>query len=323
MKDWKSRYGEMDEENEGVFEDGTKQLLESIRLLKQMEAIDSNIALQKVKRNIDHSMNRKWMKLLQKVAAILILPLLSFAIWQGIQLTHFHQTVAEHEISTPPTLRSNFVLPDGTKVWLNGNTTIHYPENFVGAERLVVLNGEAYFEVAKDKQHPFIVRIGELLVEATGTEFNISSFIDDSKQEILLTEGRVNLLLQKDKQRVQLTGLEVNELAVFNRTDRKMKVEVVEPEKFIAWREGRIIFKNDNLSDVLTRLERWYNVDFECSNTMKASYAFTGSFEGDDLAQILNCIELTTPIHFEVLPQVKDQNNMYKKTRIKITPMSR
>lgn len=320
MKDWKSQ-------DEGGIDNiplgETDKLIKSFQLLKQMEVIDSNIALQRVKSNIGNRKSKGLMMVLQRIAAILLLPLLSFIIWQGVQITNYKQNVSEHKISTPPTLRSNFVLPDGTKIWMNGGTSLQYPEQFVGEERMVVLNGEAYFEVAKDKQHPFIVKMGDLLVEATGTEFNISSFFDDSKQEILLTEGSVKLHLQKDCQRVQLTDLKLNELAIFDRNNRKMSVNVVDTEKYIAWKEGRIIFKNDNLEDVITKLERWYNIDFKYSDEIKGSYAFTGTFEGEDLARILNCIELTTPIHFEILPPAKDKNNLYHKTSIKITPMSR
>lgn len=321
MTDWDKQIE--DDEFRAMEHNESDQLSNSIRLLKQMEAIDSCSALNKVKRKIDTGKHRKWIMVLQRVAAILVLPLLTFIIWQNIQLNSLKENIVEHQISTPPTLRSNFILPDGTTVWMNGNTTLNYPEKFVGNERLVELNGEAYFEVAPNKKQPFIVKMGDLLVEATGTEFNISTYSNDTKQEVLLTEGSVNLQLQKNAQRVSILNLKVNELAVYDKVNHKMNVKIVDPEKYTAWKQGRIIFKNDLLEDVIIKLERWYNIDFDYNDNMNDSYAFTGTFEGEDLARILNCIEITTPIHFEVLPPVKDQNNKYSKTQIKITPMSK
>jgi ferric-dicitrate binding protein FerR (iron transport regulator) len=294
----------------------TQKILESIELLQKMEAIDSGKALKKVKIKVGFNKSRKWMLILQRTAAILVLPLLSFAIWQAIQISNFNQSIVQNVITTPPTLRSIFTLPDGSKVWLNGNTTITYPTFFKGKERLVELNGEAYFQVAHNKQKPFIVKSGKMLVEAVGTEFNCLSFTGDKKQETLLTEGKVKILEENESGRILLGSLNPNQMAVFDGENNCFNIHTVNPEKYTAWKDGQIIFKNDVLSDVLNRLERWYNVEFVIDQKLKKDYAFTGSFEGEELTQILNYIELTTPITFKILKTQKDANEMYQKTRI-------
>ncbi|MFA9390744.1 MAG: FecR family protein [Prolixibacteraceae bacterium] len=296
----------------------TKRILEGIDLLQKMEAVDSVKANKKVKDKLGLVKDRKWMKFIQKVAAILLLPLLSLAIWQFTQISDFNHSIVQNVITTPPTLRSVFTLPDGTKVWMNGNTTITYPTFFKGNERLVEFSGEAYFQVAHNRQKPFIVKSGNLLVEAVGTEFNFCSFNDDLKQETLLTEGKVNILVENGHKREILGTLTQNQLVTYNKKNATFQVQNVDPEKYIAWKNGQIIFKNDVLGDVLKRLERWYNVDFISDKPMKKDYAFTGSFAGEELTQILNYIELTTPITFEVLKTKKDTNDIYQKTRIKM-----
>lgn len=296
----------------------TQKIIESIELLQKMEAIDSQTALKKVKKSLGLRKSRRWMFVLQRAAAILVLPLLSFAIWQAIQISDFNQSIVQNVITTPPTLRSVFTLPDGTKVWMNGNTTITYPTFFKSKERLVELNGEAYFEVAHNKQKPFIVKSGKMLVEAVGTKFNLLSFTGDEKQETLLTEGKVNILIEKGNERIVLGSLNPNQMAVFNSEKNCFKIKTVNPEKYTAWKDGQIIFKNDVISDVIKRLERWYNVEFLLDQKLKKDYAFTGSFEGEELTQILNYIELTTPVHFKILKTEKDNNELYSKTKIKI-----
>ena len=296
----------------------TQKILDSIEMLKKMETIDTQKALVKVKNRLDYSRKGKWIQVVQRAAAILLLPLLTFSIWQYSQINNFNHAIAQNSITTPPTLRSVFTLPDGTKVWLNGNTTITYPTFFKGKERLVELNGEAYFKVAHNKQQPFIVNIGKIFIEAVGTEFNCMAYNDDNKNETLLTEGKVNILLKGMKGRKTVATLSPNEMVVFDNNQQHFNIRKVDPTKYIAWKKGQIIFKNDALSDVFQRLERWYNVEFVYDDNLKKDYAFTGSFEGEELTQILNYIELTTPVRFEVLKSVKDNEELYRKTEIKI-----
>lgn len=299
-----------------------KTLDEKIAFLRQMESIDSEAALKKIKSSKVKQI-RKWSMIVQRVAAILFLPLLFFILAQNMIDERNAQQVVYHELTTPPTLRSTFTLPDGTKVWLNGNSMLKYPATFTTDERLVEASGEVYFEVAENKQKPFRVMAGELLIEATGTAFNIVAYRGEEQQEVLLTEGSVDLYLNRESNSPRLTSLKPNELARFDLKNRKMDVASVNPEKYVAWKDGKIIFKNDQLGDMIKKLERWYNVSFEYDQSLEDAYSFTGTFEGEDLRQILYCIELTTPIAFEPMMPEKDNDDNYKRMLIKISTVNR
>jgi len=317
-QNWSEEIHPLTEQDEITIQEITK-ITDSIELLKKMEAIDSIAALHRVKANINKKQPTNWLLYLQRIAAILILPLFLLVVLQTIHLTNIDNSIQITELTTPPTLRSFTTLPDGTKVWLNGNTTISYPNRFTGNERMVTLSGEAFFEVATDKHSPFIVQINHLLVQATGTQFNIASYPGEALQEILLTEGSVSIHYQKENERKFLTDLTVNEMALFDNNNRNLKVKKVEPLKYIAWKNGKIIFSNDALSEVTKKLERWYNVEFTYHTGTNTEHAFTGAFAGENLSQILKCIELTTPIRFKIEEPAINLNHEYEKTRIKIT----
>ena len=310
--------GENKEMNNAPQDAETQKILDSIDELRKMEAIDTRSALIDVKQKINIGRKGQWILVIQRAAAVLLLPLLVFAFWQHQQISNFSEGIVWNSITTPATLRSVFTLPDGSQVWLNGNTTISYPTFFKGKERMVELSGEAYFCVAANKNQPFVVKAGNVLVEAVGTEFNCMAYSDDNKNETLLTEGKVNILLEKENGRKQIATLSPNEMVTYDCSKQQFMVSKVDPAKYIAWKTGQIIFKNDALPEVLQRLERWYNVDFEYDSTLKIDYAFTGSFDGEELTQILNYIELTTPISFTVLKSEKDKKEMYKKIKIEI-----
>lgn len=303
-------------ENEALAQ--VQKVIDHIELLKQMESIDSEVALKKVKKNIRGEKGLGLVSILQRIAAVLVIPLLIFSIWQFNKLALYKQSVVQNEISTPATLRSVFTLPDGTKVWMNGGTSIKYPTQFTSNERLIELDGEAYFDVVPDKQKPFLVKTGNLFIEAVGTEFNCLAYSDEKKIETVLTQGKVNILMESESGRKILTSLEPNQMAVFNKENKHIVRNEIKTDKYVAWREGKIIFKNDNMQDVLLRLGRWYNVEFISDSQLKKDYAFTGSFEGEELTQILNYIELTTPVRFEKLVTEKNDEQLYLKTRIKI-----
>ncbi|HKM94809.1 MAG TPA: FecR domain-containing protein [Prolixibacteraceae bacterium] len=309
------------EKNEKL-EHSTANVIEKIELLKQMEAIDTVKAHKNVTRIINQYRKPSIKLVLQKVAAVLIIPLLAFTLWQSYHLLSSKSSITQTEVSTPATLRSVFTLPDGTKVWLNGSTTLQYPSQFTGNERLVQLNGEAYFEVAPNKQKPFRVKAGNIVVEAVGTAFNCTAYASDNKFETVLTEGKVNIWECAEQGKKKLATLLPNQMATYNKNRASIITKNIDPIKYIAWIDGKIIFKNDNLSDVLLRLSRWYNVDFEINKKISSDYAFTGSFDGEELTQILKYIELTTPVKFEIEQTKTNKEQLYQKKKIIIKPVS-
>ena len=165
--------------------------------------------------------------------------------------------VAYNTMSTPKGRQFQLVLPDGTKVWLNAASSLRYPTVFAGSEREVEVTGEAYFEVAKNKQKPFRVKINEqTTVEVLGTHFNINSYQNEDNINTTLLEGSVKVINGSEKiiitpgQQAQVAG------------QAKIKVvNGVDLEKVMAWKNGMFNFQDATLKEVMRQLERWYDVD--------------------------------------------------------------
>lgn len=168
-----------------------------------------------------------------------------------------------NEIIVPFGRKTTLVLDDGTKVWLNAGSSFAFPQKFVGKRRTVFLEGEGYFEVAKNKNKPFIVSSNNINIEVLGTRFNMSAYKTDDFCETILLEGSINVWgtnkLVRDK-----VLMKPNQKAVYKIAKKEMELKP-EPDadKYIAWIEGWYQFSNVNLEQVLTKIERYYNVKFQ------------------------------------------------------------
>ncbi|MFD1630412.1 FecR family protein [Pseudopedobacter beijingensis] len=190
------------------------------------------------------------------------------------------------------------ILADGTKVWLNSNSTLHYPSDFKGIERLVELSGEAYFEVARNEKMPFVVKTKTSKVQVLGTHFNISAYTDDNIEKTTLTEGSVrisqgghNVVLKPGQQ-----GLVANK-------NTEIKVQEVNLKQVLAWKEGYFLFKDDNIKDVMKQISRWYNVDIDYETNTEGKL-FGGIYsKSKDLDELLKGLELTGIVKFKIIPE--------------------
>ncbi|MBV8252254.1 MAG: FecR domain-containing protein [Chitinophaga sp.] len=169
--------------------------------------------------------------------------------------------IAINTTGTPKGRQFALVLPDGTKVWLNSESSITYPTAFSGKERSVKLNGEAYFEVAADPHHPFIVQVtDQTSIEVLGTDFNIKAYSNDARMEATLVSGAVrvahgqdkNLLKPGQQARMTSSGMTV--------------LSDVDIENVIAWKNGLFNFEGIQLADAMHQIERWYNIKVQYEN---------------------------------------------------------
>jgi transmembrane sensor len=187
-------------------------------------------------------------------------------------------------------------LADGTKVWLNAATTLRYPVQFTGKERRVELpDGEAYFEVAKNKEKPFIVVTDQMEIQAVGTAFNVNNYaVADSSMSATLTEGKV-----KVKTRTGTLFLIPGEQANVNKKGvEKAKADV---EQVTAWKNGRFIFNNSPLGAVMQQLSRWYDVQVRYDKSFKEKKFFTGEIKRDvPISKLLKMMELTGIASFRI-----------------------
>ena len=191
------------------------------------------------------------------------------------------------------------LLPDGTKVWLNQSSVLKYPRAFEGKERHVYLDGEAYFEVAKNKDLPFVVKANGIDVKAIGTAFNVSAYMEDSQLTTTLFNGKVAVQPTLTKQEVLL---EPNQVAVYDKSRNKIEVVPYDKKLFAQWRGGFLSFKMMYLQDITKLLERNYNVVFRYENQGIKKLRFSGSFRNnEDLSEILNVIKTNTGIRYQIL----------------------
>jgi transmembrane sensor len=177
---------------------------------------------------------------------------------------------------------SEIVLPDGSKVWLNAGSRLIYPEFFVDKNREVFLIGEAFFEVEHDDKKPFIVQTSELRIRVLGTSFNVSAYPTDHLIETVLTEGKVKLEQHNSGLFPETTELKPGQLAAFSKTERTMQLKTVDTEHYTLWKQNLIKFESTDLSRVVKKLERYFNIRFKYDDPFLGGIKISGKLELSD-----------------------------------------
>ncbi|ERJ58999.1 FecR family protein [Sphingobacterium paucimobilis] len=199
-------------------------------------------------------------------------------------------TTLTQTIATPKGGTYQITLSDGTKVWLNAATSLTYSTHMGASKtRLVKLDGEAYFEVAKDPRKPFVVESKNQTIEVLGTHFNVNSYSEETVSRTTLLEGavKVNNTLLKPDQQAMLQG---NNIHILN----------VDAERTIAWKNGKFIFKSESLESIMLKLSRWYDVEVVYNGDF-SDKVFTGSMRRkDDISKILEKISFTKAAKFKI-----------------------
>ncbi|TCC98850.1 FecR family protein [Pedobacter hiemivivus] len=208
-----------------------------------------------------------------------------------------------NKISTPKGGQYQVVLPDGSKVWLNAASSIKFPSDFVGLnQRKVQLIGEAYFEVAKDKSHPFIVQTDKQEVEVLGTHFNVNAYSDEELTKTTLLEGSVRVSLDGNSNAVHVTNafviLKPGQQAVL--ADGPIKINQADTEEAVAWKNGYFKFNSESLSSIMRKLSRWYDVEVVYKGEISKD-RFGGTISRyKNVADVLEMLESTKLVKFKV-----------------------
>lgn len=193
-------------------------------------------------------------------------------------------------------------LPDKSKVWLNSASSLTYSAALTDhGIRKVKLEGEAYFEISKDKSHPFIVATKRQQTEVLGTHFNINSYADEQSEKTTLLEGSVKVSsLSAAAQTGEDSILKPGQQAVLNPKGNIM-VQQVSVNDAVAWKNGKFVFDNESIESIMRRLVRWYDLDVVYENEAVKNIPFTGSISRyDDISKILDKITYTQNIHFKI-----------------------
>lgn len=220
-----------------------------------------------------------------RVAAVVVV-----AISCGLLLKEYQYSRAAQmqTISVPSGQRAQITLADGTQVWLNAKSTLTYAANFGRAERNVTLEGEAYFEVAKNKDIPFYVNTEKNKVRVVGTCFNVCAYKGSNEFETTLVEGIVDVYAVGTEK--PITRLQKNEF--FGEYNGKRKKTVLPSYEYLRWKEGLYCFDDSELGHILNRLELYYNVKITVNNPKLLSHRYTAKFkEQDGVEHILKVIQ--------------------------------
>lgn len=219
----------------------------------------------------------------------------------GLEYNRLKQTNADtvvfNQLIVPRGGLYLLVLADGTRVWMNSDSHLKYPVMFAGGKREVILSGEAYFDVVKDKSAPFIVRTESGNIEVLGTEFNIKCYSDETALVTTLVNGKVKF----DDGINPSVILKPEEQLVFEKENRQSIVRKVNVNHYISWKDNRLSFQGETLDMIMKTLSRWYNVEVVFEDSTLKALEFSGNLDRfTDIQEFLSLFELGVNVKFEV-----------------------
>lgn len=274
------------------------------------------------KNTITRSKSRQYYQLFAKIAAILIIPLISYTLYilfidaKKQPEENFNQLVT---VNSQAGTITNLTLPDGSKVFLNAESSITYPNYFSGNTRNVTLNGEGYFKVVKNKQIPMIVSTSHLHLKVYGTTFNIHSYPSENFQKVTLVEGSISLSsrLGMHNEQDELFITPGQTVTYFNKS-KKLSIEKTDTYSHTAWKDGLLIFRNTPFESILKQLSRKYNVKIELKDLSLGSIRIDAVFKNEDINEILRLLSLSTHFKYNYAPPVKLQDGSFEQSKIYI-----
>ena len=292
-------------------------------------SLTSEINLNHLLDKIHHEINRKmalkrrqplqkFIRIYMRAAAILLLPLLIAGGLIYNYLGNQNKPITDQQVSamiySPTGTRVSFNLPDGTRGMLNSGSSISYSLPFSN-NRHIKLDGEAYFDVTRDENHPFEITAGTSSVKVLGTRFNMSCYSNEQYVELVLDEGKIEYLNQELSGKITMSP---SEKLVFQ--NGQINRSITDPAKYSAWTQGKLVFRGDNMVEVARRIERWYNVSVELSDKELEKYSFRATFEDNKLEDVLRFLCMTSPIKYQITESKMMPDGTFVKEKVTISP---
>jgi len=233
-----------------------------------------------------------------KYAAVFII-----AFFLGFGVYNFHRSQLSDysdiytEVHVPYGERSQVILYDGTKVWLNSGTTLKFPLVFNSKKRSVFVKGEAFFDVVKNTKKPFIVNAGHMNIQVFGTRFDVCAYTDDHEFSATLEKGKITATNTLTGEKLQLKP---GEQAIFDFDAKKNTHKTVDTELYTSWKEDMLHFKHAGFSDVIKKMERWYGVKIIVDNPANFNKCYNMTIKTESLREMLNLLSYTTPMKYKI-----------------------
>jgi transmembrane sensor len=219
------------------------------------------------------------------------------AVLIGIGIVFYSINLASVKtIKTQIAQTRELVLPDGSKVTLNAGSKLTYKKDFGKNSRIISLKGEGFFEVAKNKEKPFVINAGDAEIKVLGTSFNVKAYSDMEKIEITVKEGTVSVSNKKALTRKIIVS--AGDRANYNKKLNTVEKQINPDRNYISWKTRQIIFENDSLTTIIKTLEDVYHKDFELSGPKLGKCTITTTFENKELSTVLRILESTLDIKF-------------------------
>jgi ferric-dicitrate binding protein FerR (iron transport regulator) len=288
-----------------------------------LDKIHHDINIRKIDRSSKIN-NYRIFRLVRNAAAILLLPVLGMAFFMSLQYRNAKQVTsrveqAYNEVYSSVDAITKVTLPDGSNVWLNHRSSLRYPAVFHGNSRTVELSGEGYFEVAHNPELPFVVKTGSIDVVAHGTTFNVLAYPEENKIETYLIEGSVEILKVSPEGDVVLQlELEPSDAAIYNRSDNEISMHKISNESNFSWKDGKLIFIEEDLRTIVNKLSRWYNVDIQVHDHELLDLTFTGTLINETLPQVMELMALVTPIEYAISTRKELSSGNFSKRLVTI-----
>lgn len=283
--------------------------------IKEIESVDVARAYLRTQVKIKSNRRKQMYNQLMRYAAFLTIPLLLSSLTFGYLYffgTEGEEKYAEVTAATGSVIR--YELPDHSVVWLNSGSTLRYPTVFSKGNRNVELNGEAYFEVQADQERPFYVNTASgLSVYVYGTKFNVSAYEDDSYIETVLEKGKVNVI---SPDRETVTQMVPGERLLYDKQEQKLLKSEVDVYEKVAWKEGKLIFRNAPLDEIFKRLARHFNVEIQFSNPSGKEYKYRATFRNETLPQILDYLAKSAVLKWRTEESVQQADDTFTKKKI-------
>ncbi len=273
----------------------------------------SRESLKRMKESIHPKM--KVQSVLLKVAAILVIPLIALSILQYYNYNRTISSLTEKasfvanlipkqndaflNYTVNPGVKGLVTLPDGSNVWLNSNSTLKCPSRFDSTARVVELVGEGYFSVKSNSQWPMYVKTTRgITVKVVGTEFNLSSYTNDSDLRLTLVSGKVTMINEKTDKKYLVNPSE--ELIISDSPEQKPVKKIANVYQNTGWKDGKLIFDSTPMDIVIKKMERWYGVTISVADNNIFNERFSGEFQSESLSQVLEFIKYSSNIKYSV-----------------------
>jgi ferric-dicitrate binding protein FerR (iron transport regulator) len=259
------------------------------------------------KSNTQSKNNTRFLNTFIKIAAAVVIGLFFGLYINSIKTSHEPMYYSAH---SPQGSISEMVLPDGSIIFLNSDSKIKYSIDGEKGIREVFLNGEAWFEVKKNKKKPFVVHTPFYDVNVTGTQFNVKAYQTENKIITTLEKGQIIIHSTENFKLEEDLILKPGEQVVLEKNSRKLTVKTVNTNCFTSWKDNKLIFVNMNLKELIVLLERKYGVDIEVKNKVILDLHFDGTLKNETILEILDILKRTLPINYRIVGQkIEIKNN--------------